>query len=352
VPLKAKTVAVYIMDSRELSSERAHQILSAARQTRVLVVGDVMLDQFIWGSVSRISPEAPVPVLDLTRESYMPGGAANVARNLVSLAAPVELFGAIGKDDAARRLLKLLKGQKIGCAGLIKNAARHTSVKTRIVAHQQQVVRVDRETRGSLDDKTTGALLAEFRRKITRADAVIVGDYGKGVVTQALLEEIKKICRARGVWLSLDPKPVHHLNLVGLSLITPNRKEAFELADLPDETKHANPLADKNLMLVAEQLLNELHPALLLITLGELGMLLCQRGQKPFHIPTVAQEVFDVSGAGDTVIAMFTLAVAAGASPIEAALLSNHAAGIVVGKVGTATTAPEELIRSFAPHRL
>jgi D-beta-D-heptose 7-phosphate kinase/D-beta-D-heptose 1-phosphate adenosyltransferase len=352
VPLKAKTVAVYIMDSRELSSERAHPILSAARQTRVLVVGDVMLDQFIWGSVSRISPEAPVPVLDLTRESYMPGGAANVARNLVSLAAPVELFGAIGKDDAARRLLKLLKGQKIGCAGLIKNAARHTSVKTRIVAHQQQVVRVDRETRGSLDDKTTGALLAEFRRKITRADAVIVGDYGKGVVTQALLEEIKKICRARGVWLSLDPKPVHHLNLVGLSLITPNRKEAFELADLPDETKHANPLADKNLMLVAEQLLNELHPALLLITLGELGMLLCQRGQKPFHIPTVAQEVFDVSGAGDTVIAMFTLAVAAGASPIEAALLSNHAAGIVVGKVGTATTAPEELIRSFAPHRL
>ena len=233
----------------------------------------------------------------------------------------------------------------------MKNSARHTSIKTRIVAHQQQVVRIDRETRGHLDAKTTGRLLAEFKTKLAKADAVIVGDYGKGVVTQPLLNEIKSLCRARGVWLSLDPKPVHHLNLSNLSLITPNRKEAFELADLPDETKNANPLADKNLMLVAERLLNELRPALLLITLGELGMLLCQRGQKPFHIPTVAQEVFDVSGAGDTVIATFTLAIAAGASPIEAAILSNHAAGIVVGKVGTATTTPEELLKSFNPDK-
>jgi len=218
------------------------------------------------------------------------------------------------------------------------------------VAHQQQVVRVDRETRGGLDAKTTAALLAEFKKKIAKANAVIVGDYGKGVVTQPLLDGIKALCRERGVWLSLDPKPVHHLNLTGLSLITPNRKEAFELADLPDETKNTNPFADKNLMLVAERLLRELNPALLLITLGELGMLLCQRGEKPFHIPTVAQEVFDVSGAGDTVIASFTLAIAAGASPVEAAILSNHAAGIVVGKVGTAVTTPEELVNSFS-HR-
>jgi D-beta-D-heptose 7-phosphate kinase/D-beta-D-heptose 1-phosphate adenosyltransferase len=190
-------------------------------------------------------------------------------------------------------------------------------------------------------------LLAEVKAKLAGADAVIVGDYGKGVVTQPLLDEIKTLCHERGVWLSLDPKPVHHLNLSNLSLITPNRKEAFELAGLPDEARNANPFADKNLMLVADRLLNELRPALLLITLGELGMLLCQRGQKPFHIPTVAQEVFDVSGAGDTVIATFTLAIAAGASPIEAAILSNHAAGIVVGKVGTATTSPEELVKSF-----
>ena len=335
------------MDSYKLPRPRARQILSAATKACVLVVGDVMLDQFIWGSVSRISPEAPVPVLDFARECFMPGGAANVARNLVSLATPAELFGAIGTDDAARKLLKLLGEQAIGCAGLVKTAARHTSIKTRIVAHQQQVVRVDRETRGSLDAKTTASLLAEFQRKIARADAVIVGDYGKGVVTQPLLDAIKTSCQERGVWLSLDPKPVHHLDLSRLSLITPNRKEAFELADLADDTKNAAPLADQNLLRAAEKLLTELRPALLLVTLGELGMLLCQRGRKPIHIPTVAQEVFDVSGAGDTVIATFTLAVAAGASPLEAALLSNHAAGIVVGKVGTATTTPEELIQSF-----
>ncbi len=335
------------MSANKLSAARARQILAAAQKTRVLVVGDVMLDQFIWGGVSRISPEAPVPVVEFQRESFMPGGAANVARNLVSLATPTELFGAIGNDDAGRKLLNLLGAQRIGCDGLVKSSARHTSIKTRIVAHQQQVVRIDRETRDGLDGKLNGTLIAELKLKLPQADAVIVGDYGKGVVTQPLLDEIKSLCHAGGVWLSLDPKPVHHLNLNHLSLITPNRKEAFELADLLDETKNENPFADKNLMLVAERLLEELRPALLLITLGELGMLLCQRGQKPFHIPTVAQEVFDVSGAGDTVIASFTLAIAAGASPIEAAILSNHAAGIVVGKVGTATTTPEELIKSF-----
>jgi D-beta-D-heptose 7-phosphate kinase/D-beta-D-heptose 1-phosphate adenosyltransferase len=337
------------MNSKTLSASRARQILSAATKTRVLVVGDVMLDQFIWGGVSRISPEAPVPVVEFSRESFMPGGAANVARNLVSLATPAELFGAIGNDDAGRKLQKLLGEQHIGCAGLVKSSARHTSIKTRIVAHQQQVVRIDRETRDGLDAKLTSSLLAELKAKLSKADAVIVGDYGKGVVTQLLLNEIKSLCRERGVWLSLDPKPVHHLDLSGLSLITPNRKEAFELAGLLDETKNENPLADKNLMHVAEKLLAELRPAVLLITLGEFGMLLCRRGQKPFHIPTVAQEVFDVSGAGDTVIATFTLAIAAGASPLEAAILSNHAAGIVVGKIGTATTTQAELLGSFNP---
>jgi D-beta-D-heptose 7-phosphate kinase/D-beta-D-heptose 1-phosphate adenosyltransferase len=335
------------MSTENLSAARAKQILTAATKTRVLVLGDVMLDQFIWGGVSRISPEAPVPVVDFERESFMPGGAANVARNLTSLEIPCELFGAVGNDIAAGQLKKLLQGQKIGCAGLVANFSRHTSVKTRIVAHKQQIVRIDRETRGALDAKTTAKLLAGFKTKLAKADAVILGDYGKGVVTQPLLNEIKLLCRARGVWLSLDPKPVHDLNLSNLSLITPNRKEAFELANLPDETKNPNPLADKNLMIVAERLLNKLRPAVLLITLGELGMLLCQRGQKPVHIPTVAQEVFDVSGAGDTVIATFTLAIPAGASPLEAAILSNHAAGIVVGKIGTATTSPEELLKSF-----
>jgi len=196
---------------------------------------------------------------------------------------------------------------------------------------------------GSLHQRIVQAVTSH----LPGAAAVIIGDYGKGVVTQPLLTELKQLCRQRGIWLSLDPKPVHCLNLAGLSLITPNRKEVFELAGVPDETRQRDPLADPNLRRAADLLLNELRPAVLLITLGEQGMLLCQRQRQPFHIPTVAQEVFDVSGAGDTVIATFTLAIAAGASPVEAAILSNHAAGIVVGKVGTATVAPEELLASF-----
>jgi len=253
----------------------------------------------------------------------------------------------VGQDPAAGQLKRLLTEHHIGCRGLLASKSRPTSVKTRIVAHTQQVVRIDREARDGIDASLTRRLFGILESMISRSSAIIVGDYGKGVVTQPLLEEIKTLCRRQGLWLSLDPKPVHQLNLTGLSLITPNRKEAFELARLPDETKHHNPLADANLMRAAERLLNDLRPALLLITLGELGMLLCQRDKPPFHIPTVAQEVFDVSGAGDTVIATFTLAIAAGASAVEAAILSNHAAGIVVGKVGTATVSSEELLASF-----
>ena len=331
----------------KLSRNRARQLLATATEARILVIGDVMLDQFIWGGVSRISPEAPVPVVDFQRENFMPGGASNVARNLTSLNVTTEIFGAVGRDTAAHQLTKLLAEHRVGCTGLVASPGRHTSIKTRIVAHKQQVVRVDRETRGDLDFALTRKLVAAVRSQLSRADAVIVGDYGKGVVTQPLLDELKELCRERGVWLSLDPKPVHALDLGGLSLITPNRKEAFELAKMDDDTRANDPFADKNLMLVAEKLLADLRPASLLITLGDLGMLLCQHGQKPFHIPTVAQEVFDVSGAGDTVIATFTLAIASGASPIEAAILSNYAAGIVVGKVGTATVTSEELLASF-----
>jgi D-glycero-beta-D-manno-heptose-7-phosphate kinase len=335
------------MNPTQLSSARVRNILSAAAKARVLVLGDVMLDHFIWGNVARISPEAPVPVVDFERESFMPGGAANVARNLTALNIASELFGIVGKDSSANRLNRLLKLYSIGCTGLVPASSRPTSVKTRIVAHTQQVVRIDRENRETLDGDLTTRLLASLRQSIPRADALIIGDYGKGVITQRLLDELKPLCRKHSVWLSLDPKPVHSLNLNGLSLITPNRKEAFELARIADETRNHNPLRDANLMQVAERLLREIRPVVLLITLGELGMLLCQRHQKPFHIPTVAQEVFDVSGAGDTVIASFTLAIAGGASPLEAAIISNHAAGIVVGKIGTATVAPEELLASF-----
>ena len=330
-----------------ITPPRLQQLIAGCAHARVLVIGDVMLDQYIWGHVGRISPEAPVPVVDFQRESFMPGGAANVARNVHTLGARTELLGHVGRDDSARKLRALLGEQDIACTGLLASAARTTSVKTRIIAHQQQIVRVDRETRGLVDERDTGRMLAALDRQLPGTDAVIVCDYGKGVVTQPLLDGLRERCRARGVWLSLDPKPVHDHSLNGLSLLTPNRKEAFELAGVSDGTRTADPLKDPSLQRVAETLLMELSPALLLITLGDQGMLLCQRGQKPFHIPTVAREVFDVSGAGDTVIASFTLAVAAGASPIEAAIFSNHAAGVVVGKVGTATVTPAELAESF-----
>ena len=336
------------MPTPSLPLPRVTEILSTAATLRILVVGDAMLDQFVWGTVSRISPEAPVPVVEFDRESFMPGGAANVARNLSALRVPTTLFGVAGPDAAAQQMCELLAEQNVDCQGVLLEKGRHTTIKTRIVAHQQQLVRVDRESRQDIQPATTQRLLAALEKEMSCCDAIIVGDYGKGAVTQPLLDGLRNLCRRQGVWLSLDPKPVHQLDLQGLSLITPNRKETFELARLPDATRQPNPLADANLRQAADRLLTELHPALLLITLGDLGMLLCQRQAQPIHIPTFAQEVFDVSGAGDTVIATFTLAIAAGASPLEAALFSNQAAGIVVGKVGTAIVTPEELSASFA----
>lgn len=333
---------------KTLRPKRLREILAAVRKTSVLVIGDVMLDQFIWGRVTRISPEAPVPVVEFERESFMPGGAANVARNLTALGAHAAQFGTIGGDEAARTLRALLKADRVETDGLLGLPGRMTTRKVRLVAHQQQIARVDRESRGEIDSKLVRRILAAVDSNLLDVDAIIVGDYGKGVVTQELLNGLKERCHMRGIWLSVDPKPTHHLDLGALSLITPNRKEAFELAEVRDGgVRYADPLEDKELMGVASALLNSLKPALLLITLGDQGMLLCQRNHVPYHIPTVAQEVFDVSGAGDTVIASFTLAVAAGASPIEAAIFSNHAAGVVVGKVGTATVSPEELTASF-----
>lgn len=321
--------------------------MRAATQRRVLVVGDVMLDEFLWGTVRRISPEAPVPVVAFERESFMPGGAANVARSLTALGAGVELFGSVGKDDGAKKLRVLLKEDQVGSSGLKAVGDRMTTRKTRVVAHQQQVVRIDRESRLPGDARMTRRLLAAVEKVIDGADAVIVGDYNKGIVTQELLEGLRDLCQPRGVWLSLDPKPAHRLEVSGMSLITPNRAELFELAGLADEARPANPLRDKNLLAAVKAVQAAFQPALLLVTLSEQGMLLAQRGAKPVVIPTVAREVYDVSGAGDTVIASFTAAIAAGASPLEAAVFSNHAAGVVVGKMGTAVVTQKELAGSF-----
>src|SRR6266850_7690642 len=240
------------MSTKTMTAQRARQLLDAAAKARVLVIGDVMLDQFIWGRVSRISPEAPVPVVDFERENFMPGGAANVARNLTALRTSADLLGVIGRDEAGKKLTTILEEQRVGCEGVLQHFDRTTSIKTRIIAHQQQVVRMDRETRSDLDEQATGRLLEIVAKKLPSVDAVIVGDYGKGVVTQPLLDEIKRLCRARGIWLSLDPKPVHHLDLANVSLITPNRKEAFELAGVSDGPRASDPMRDTRLLGVAD----------------------------------------------------------------------------------------------------
>lgn len=335
------------MSKNTFSIPRVKRLLNAAAKSRVLVVGDVILDQFLWGKVKRISPEAPVPVVEFERESFMPGGASNVARNLTALGAGVELFGLVGKDDGARKLRALLKEEKVDGGGLKAVNDRLTTLKTRVVAHQQQVVRIDRETNQTEDLRITRRLLKAVEKDIGGADAIIVADYNKGVVTQELLEGLRVLCRPRGIWLSLDPKPAHQLDVSGVSLITPNRNELFELAGMVDEVSHENPLRDKQLMVAVKAVQTQYQPALLLVTLSEQGMLLAQRGERPVVIPTMAQEVYDVSGAGDTVIASFTIAIAAGASPLESALFANHAAGVVVGKMGTATVSPKELSASF-----
>ena len=312
-----------------------------------MVVGDVILDQFLWGQVKRISPEAPVPVVEFERESFMPGGAANVARNLTALGGGVNLFGLVGKDGEARQLRALLKEEDIDGRGLKVVNDRLTTRKTRVVAHQQQVVRIDRETKLIEDLRVTKRLLNAVEKDINGADAIIVADYNKGVVTRELIEGLHTLCRPRGIWLSLDPKPSHQIEVSGFSLITPNRSELFELAGMTDEGRHKNPLCDKHLMVAVRAVQVKYQPALLLVTLSEQGMLLAQCGARPVVVPTMAQEVYDVSGAGDTVIASFTIAIAAGASPLEATLFANHAAGIVVGKIGTATASPRELAASF-----
>ncbi len=321
--------------------KRVKGLLRAATKSRVLVVGDVMLDQFLWGRVKRISPEAPVPVVEFQNETYMPGGAANVARNLTALGADVGLYGLVGKDDGAKMLKQLLKEDSVDGSGLIASASRMTTRKTRVIAHQQQMLRVDRETNDAAEARVTKRMLDAIEAELDTTHAVIICDYSKGAVTQELLDGLRTLCKPRGIWLSFDPKPAHQLDLADMSLITPNRGELFALAGLPDEATEAS----LNSAVAAVQ--EKFAPAIMLVTLSEHGMLLCPRDAKPTVIPTVAQEIYDVSGAGDTVIASFTLAIAAGASPAEAAVFSNHAAGVVVGKMGTAVVTPRELSGSF-----
>jgi len=334
-----------------MNAKRLHGILSRFPRQRILVIGDVMLDQFLWGKVSRISPEAPVPVVEVTRESFFPGGAANVARNLRALGSAVSVLGVLGDDHAGKQLRELLEQQGVATDGLIVDPNRPTTLKTRIVAHHQQMVRFDREQCAVVPPQIERRVWEHFESSLPSVSAVIFEDYAKGLLSQKLLTAMQRRAHQARKITAADPNSRSQLRYAGLTAVTPNRSEAFAAAGLPYAEPADDVLGDEALLRVGQALLRTWKPRNLLLTLGEHGMCLFRPAKKPYHIPTVAQEVFDVSGAGDTVIATLALALAAGADPVEAAEMSNHAAGVVVGKIGTATCSPDELAASFARNR-
>lgn len=321
----------------QVNTNGVDDLLGRLRALRILVAGDVMLDRFVRGKVSRISPEAPVPVVAVTDEEAFPGGAANVARNLAACGVRVELCGLVGRDAAGRELKRLLGRARIGTGGLVEHVGMPTVVKTRVVARGQQLVRVDRERAPGWDAALTREVAGRLAERIPSVDAVILEDYGKGFLTQEVVDAVMAVAGKVGVPVLVDPNPNNPLRWRGALAIKPNRAEAYHAAGQPlDES-------DEGLEKVALRLQKMWGAPLLLITLGERGMTLFERGQKPYRSATKAREVFDVSGAGDTSIAFFTAALAAGCPAREATEIANHAAGVVVGKLGTAVVTRAEL---------
>jgi rfaE bifunctional protein kinase chain/domain len=310
--------------------------ISKFKDVRIMVIGDLMIDEYIWGSVSRISPEAPVPVVSVTSESLRLGGAGNVANNIHSLGGKVCLGGVVGQDEMGRKVIHDLRKMNVETKGVIVEPERITTVKTRIIAQHQQVVRYDREVIRAVQPENVKQILALLEERMDELDAVLISDYGKGVICTPLVEGVRSLTLGAGKILAVDPKvkniPLFH----HVTIITPNHYEAAEAVGRWIQS-------EEDLMAVGRALLERLQAKSVLITRGDKGMTLFQQKGEVMNIPAMAKEVFDVTGAGDTVISVLTLAMAAGASPEESAMLSNYAAGIVVGEVGTATLKAAEL---------
>jgi D-beta-D-heptose 7-phosphate kinase/D-beta-D-heptose 1-phosphate adenosyltransferase len=330
-----------LMTPKAVRERRIREQIAAMRRQRIMVIGDLMLDEFIWGKVSRISPEAPVPVVHVTRENSYPGGAANVARNLAEFGISASMCGLTGRDFNGHKLLKLLAAARIDSHGVLLSGQSPTIVKTRIIARNQQVVRVDREESLTLGSTDLRKLARVLDKSIPEMNAIIIEDYGKGFVTQELVDMVLHLAQEHKVIVTVDPNPANPLSWRGATLIKPNRQEAFAALGTPYSE------APAALEQAGRSLLARWQVPYLLITLGEDGMLLFHPPNRPYHSPTRAREVYDVSGAGDTAIAFLTAALAAGISAEEATEIANHAAGIVVGKLGTATVAEQELIASY-----
>jgi rfaE bifunctional protein kinase chain/domain len=323
---------------RIMSKKRAFTIIENFSRSGVLVVGDIMADHFIWGRVSRISPEAPVPVVEVTKDNFMLGGCANVLNNIFSAGGRVYMTGVVGADDTGRRLLNEFRNRGVDTGGIIVEEGRPTTLKTRVVAHGQQVVRFDREDRRPVQAKSIRKILSHIRSVRDEIGAIVISDYNKGVVNRALLEGIRKMVADRPIFTCVDPKQKDFSLYEGFDIITPNHYEAGYAAgeEIVNGQDHVR---------VGMKLMQKFTFRAILITRGESGMSLFERDGRIRHtaFPAEAREVFDVTGAGDTVIGVLALSLASGASFREAAYLANHAAGIVVGKVGTATVTREEL---------
>lgn len=324
-----------------LHKARALDIISKYSQASVLVIGDIMLDHFIWGKVARISPEAPVPVVDVQKENVLLGGCANVLNNIHAIGGQALGSGVIGADDMGRKLLGEFCARELETTGIVTEEGRPTTLKTRVVAHNQQVVRFDRESKKAVSAASIESILAYVEAKRHHVGAIVVSDYNKGLITPPLMAGMRKILAGTGVPVCIDPKRDDFLLYQGFDVITPNHLEAGKALSME--------LNDESAFKRAGDILMERYGfKAVLITRGEEGISLFECNDREHSLfPTKAREVFDVTGAGDTVIGVFALSLAAGASYKEAAALANNAAGIVVGKVGTATVSQEELIESL-----
>jgi D-beta-D-heptose 7-phosphate kinase/D-beta-D-heptose 1-phosphate adenosyltransferase len=329
-----------------VKKRRALSILGEFSSRRILIVGDVMLDEYIWGRASRISPEAPVPVVEVERESLRLGGAGNVVSNLVSLGALPFAVGVIGRDEASDRLLAEMESLGVDSSGLVRDRSRRTTMKTRIIAQHQQVVRADRETRLPVSEETAQEVLAALWQRLgDDADGLIVSDYDKGTITPFILKHALQAARETRRPVFLDPKVRNFRHYTPVTLLKPNQREAeqvtgIEIAD------------DESLVAAGRKIIEMVGCEHLLVTRGEHGMALFSVDGGISQIPTVAHEVYDVTGAGDTVMAMLSLAMTSGGTPLEAAVLANYAASIVVAKVGTATASREEVLTAIEADEL
>lgn len=325
-----------------MTKSKIEKIFTRFPKCQILVVGDLMLDRYLIGNVSRISPEAPVPVVDINKEEHLLGGAANVAKNIAALDGKANLVGVIGNDSFGKSLKILLKSNGFSDSSIFIDSGRPTTVKTRIIAHNQQIVRADREKAAPIPDSLNNRMLVHINKLLSKTDGVIISDYGKGVINYGLLTALIQSCNERGIFVSVDPKETQFFNYRKVGTITPNHHEAGFVAG-------QKIIDDKSLLGVGWRLLEQLQARSILITLGEKGMALFENdpkapdGRTLTKIPAMARKVFDVTGAGDTVIATMTLAVAAGANLKEAAFIANVAAGEVVGEIGTAQVSKDRL---------